>query len=158
MRGKSLIFAPYHGNVLEGNECSRLLTYLDELALAVPAHLRQFVTVLELFSKVVNSCFSYTVLASYKKDLEKLEAAYSILTASFGATVSNKLHILFTHVAEYVEMSGGKGLGESSEQSLETSHYAFSKVWQMFWVKDTEHESYLDRYLKAVLYYNFLHV
>ena len=150
MKGKSLIFSPYHGNVLEGNECARLVTYLDELALAVPAHLRQFVTVLELFSQVVNSCFSYTVLASYRKDLEKLEAAYSIITASFGATVSNKLHILFTHVAEYVEMSGGKGLGESSEQSLETFHYAFSKVWQMFCVKDTEHESYLDRYLKVV--------
>ena len=145
---KSLVFAPYHGTTLEGNECSRLLTYLDELDSVVPGHLRQFVKVLERFQLVVNSCFRYTVLPSYKDDIRKMRSAYRVLEEHFGISISNKLHIVFSHVETFLDLTG-KGLGEFGEQSLETSHSAFAKVWRLFWVKDTDSDRYLERYLKV---------
>jgi hypothetical protein len=111
--------------------------------------------VLETLKEVV---FKHNVLPSYREDIESFRREYSVLEAGFGISVSNKVHIILHHLAEFVELSGGKGLGEFSEQSLETVHSAFAKVWRLFWTKDIEAGRYMERFLKAVLYFNFLRI
>ena len=82
---------------------------------------------------------------------------FEALHESFGLSLTPKVHLIFEHLVDFTKASGGKGLGEGSEQGLETSHSSFKKIWTNFWVKNKMSPMYLKQLKKAVLYYNFLH-
>ena len=135
-----------------------VLRHLDSLAQAVPPTLDLFIKVLRLFKAVVASTFGYRATESYQEDIAAMKEAYKELQKEHSVSLTIKFHVIFEHVKQLVEMTGGKGLAEFSEQVTEASHHSFKKTWLKFLVKDIDSPRYLDRYLKAVLYHNFTHV
>ena len=43
---RGIFYVPYHGMVLEGNECTRVVNDLDDLELHLPLHLKPFCSLL----------------------------------------------------------------------------------------------------------------
>ena len=68
-----------------------------------------------------------------------------------------KIHIICEHVKEYLDMEG-KPLGKLSEQELENSHSAFANIWARYKIKNNDSDIYLKQYLRAILYFNSLHI
>ena len=101
----------------------------------------------------VDSTFGFTLDPFYQDVISRFEVAFFKLREVFGVSESTKLHIIFTHLPQFIELSG-KPLGEFSEQELENSHSAFEHIWDRYRVKDTTNPTYIDNYVRAVLNFN----
>ena len=62
-------------------------------------------------TKYLNKCVSGKVLDdNWKESIEKFEEVIMFLNGKYGLSVTPKMHILITHVPQYIEMTG-KPLG-----------------------------------------------
>ena len=61
------------------------------------------------------------------------------------------------HVGEFCKLHN-MGLSPWSEQTTESLHSDFNKVWENYKVKDTNHVEYGNRLLQAVQMYNSKHL
>ena len=71
--------------------------------------------------------------------------------------VTPKVHAVFHHVGEFCGMVN-KGLGPWSEQAAESLHSDFTKMWQNYKLRDTDHDQYGERLLDAIITYNSQHM
>ena len=69
----------------------------------------------------------------------------------------SQLHLVFDHLAEYVEMEG-MGMALFSEQTGESLHSDFKKTWLHYQVKNIEAKSYAGNLLRATVAYNSSHI
>ena len=53
--------------------------------------------------QVKKSCFEYTVGENYKEDIKKFEDDWIQLNIEYGVHASNKCHIIFTHLEQFIE-------------------------------------------------------
>ena len=145
---------PYHGGqTLEGNESSKVLRSLDLLAQVLPTSFSPFLDCLCGLRDTVDSTFGFTLDPFYTDVINRFKVSFENLSEKFGVSESIKLHMIFTHVPQFIEMTG-KPLGEFSEQELENSHSAFDHIWARYKVKDTTNPTYTSNYLRAVLNFN----
>ena len=155
---RHIIFEPYFGGLtLEGNQCSKVLGQLDSLEEFLPADLNLFVQCLKCFRDTVQSCFSFTLDPFYKEVISKFRLSFQALRDKFGVSETNKLHIIFEHVPQFIDLVG-KGLGEFSEQELENAYSEWDLVWARYLVKDFDSPMYIINYRKSVLTFNADHV
>ena len=89
--------------------------------------------------KVKQSCFGFALEESYKKDIENFRDSWVQLNIEFGIPVSNKCHIIFSHLEDFIERQQ-RPLGEFSEQVVEACHQKLDKIWQWYCVKNVESE------------------
>ena len=148
-----MLFEPYHGETLEGNDVTKVLKNLDKLEEVLPVCFSAFLDFFNDFKKVIDSVFGVSLDPNYRSVLENLIMSFNKLRSEFGVSETPKLHIVFTHVQQFVAMTG-RGLGEFSEQELENSHSAFQEIWSRYLVKDISSEQYLNNYHKAFLNLN----
>ena len=97
---------------MNGNACKKLLEKLEKLRSDVPRRLGIYVTALEKFNKVRASCFGQTLNPSFEHDIAAFRKSYEKL----GVPMTNKVHVLVTHVVEFC-LKRRKGLGFYSEQA-----------------------------------------
>ena len=138
-----------HGGVraFNGRQCHAMMTdnALQKLLQLLRAHedrnamskVVNVIDVLHSFKQVVNSSFGRIKLASYKDDIKKFAHHYiklmnycHMLTVPINLYVTPKVHIVFVHVVEFLDIMEEEGLGNLglslySEQSGETVHYDF---------------------------------
>lgn len=157
IKSLSLVFEPYHGHTLEGNGCSKVLKNLDLLGEIIPSQFLPFLQCLENFRDTMDSCFGYSLDPYYKDVIGRFKSSFDSLREMFGCSETNKLHIIFNHVEDFIE-EVGRPLGEYSEQELESSHSKFAQIWSRFKVKQLTSEHFPPSYLKAVLTFNSLHI
>ena len=153
----NLVFEPYHGHTLEGNGCSKVLKNLDLLEEIIPPQFLPFLQCLKNFRDTLDSCFGYSLDPYYKDVIERFKSSFNQLREAFGCSETNKLHIIFNHVEDFIE-EVGRPLGEYSEQELESSHSKFAQIWSRFKVKQLKSAAFPPHYLKAVLTFNALHI
>ena len=72
-------------------------------------------------------------------------------------SVSPKIHAIFFHVDDYCELSQ-EGLGFASEQTSESVHYDFGKMWQRYKIGLMDHPDYSRNLLKCTIAYNSKHL
>ena len=150
----NITMEPYHGGqTLEGNESSKVLKNLHLLAEIIPAHLFPFLDCLYGLRNTVDSTFGFTLDPCYKEVIRNFQNCFERLRSEFSVSETTKLHIMFTHVPQFINMTG-KSLGEFSEQELENSHSAFEHLWNRYRVKDISNQTYIDNYFRAVLNFN----
>ena len=101
----------------------------------MPANLLVFLETLESFRDVVDSCFGFLLDPYYKQVLAKFRDKFSVLQKMFNVSMTNKLHIISTHVEDFCDQVG-RGLGEYSEQETENAHSAFEIIWDRYRVRD----------------------
>ena len=82
-----------HGGEFNGNSCMRLLETdsVNLLSTLIPDDHLAFVDAFRSFSKVVQSCYGYYVLPSFRKDIEKFKESY--LKLDISVTVKVRLNL-----------------------------------------------------------------
>jgi hypothetical protein len=143
--------------VLEGKECSKVLECSAELEAMLPENLKQFARYLASFREVIKATFGLEVKDTWVGDIATMKTEFQKLKEAYPIQETPKVHLVFNHIHDYIQLTG-KGLGEGSEQALEASHHAFKKVWERFWVKDSQSTAYMKNYLQAVITYNWMHI
>ena len=148
LSSKHIILEPYHGGrTLEGNNCSKVLKNLDSLEEKIPTSFTTFMATLRAFRDVVNSTFGFCLDPSYKDVCSKFSSIYRKLQEEFNLSMTNKIHIIVAHVAEFCELVG-RGLGEFSEQETENSHSAFDSLLDRYRVRDIISKVYHIQYTR----------
>ena len=108
----------YRDRQMNGNECKKLLQKLSKLKKEIPRKLWIYIGVLQAFkNKVRISCFGQDLKPGFKKDIANFEKAYQKL----NIPMTNKVHILVAHVADFCDRKG-RGLGFFSEQARYDFH------------------------------------
>ena len=126
---------PYHGGVFEGNGCKSLVDNVDYLQMLLekaPNKDTDFalsiIDVLRKFKQVRHSCFGKELLPDYASDLHKYSEALDHLVSKHGVSIILKNHIAKYHVTKWCEKNQ-VGLGARSEQTAESVHKKFSRLW-----------------------------
>ena len=143
----------YHGGSFEGNECRKLLKNIESLKQLCPPKYTPFVDMFSSFNDVITSCYGSELHASYKRNIQTFQRNYLKLEIS----VTPKVHAVFFHVQEFCELTK-MGLGPWSEQTSESHHHKFTKCWEKYITKDTEHPQYGKHLLQAVQLFNSLNI
>ena len=142
----------YHGDALNGPNCIRLLSKINELLDLMPENLKKFAIALIALDSVRKACFGQKLDPDFGKKIKYFEKRYKDL----GISITPKAHILFTHVFEWCTIYQ-ESLGIYSEQSGESLHHDFKSVWANFYRPST-HKDYKKQLLNAVVTYNSLHI
>lgn len=149
-----LVFAPYHGMVLEGNQCEKFLKHLEAMAEWIPADFEEYLVLLRSFKSVLDSCCRATGLSEdYKACLDSFRDAALDVKDKFDMSIIPKLHVIIDHVGYYCDKYQ-VSLGRYSEQELEACHSTFDKMWRsQFMMKNPKDPKYGPQLLKCVLTY-----
>ena len=107
-----------------------------------------FIKAFETFNEVVSGCFGNELAADIAQNIQAFREAY----LSTDATVTPKVHAVFHHVLEFIELKGC-GLEIYNEQSTEALHSSFKQQWERFKVHQT-HPMYNHSLLNCVIDYN----
>ena len=99
------------------------------------------------FKKVVDSCFGKTLDPNFRTFIANFSFSYRQL----GISVTPKVHCVEKRLAEFLEHKGLQaGLGEYSEQPMETAHADFKVEWERVKV-GPNHKGYAKQLFAAVL-------
>ena len=145
--------ADYHGGQFEGNECRKLLDNVHKLRELCPPQLRQYVETFDKLNDVVHSCYGNDLLPDYDLNIDEFKNDFLQLNIS----VTPKIHAIFFHIEEFCSLTK-MGLGPWSEQASESVHQEFSKCWDKYKVKHTDHPLYGQKLLEAVQMFNGLNL
>ena len=139
----------YHGGKFEGNDCRKLLRKLDILRELCPQEYEQFIETFAQFDEVVHSCYGNDLLPGYEQNILSFKDEFLKLRIS----VTPKVHAVFYHIEEFCSITK-MGLGPWSEQASESVHQEFSKCWNKYKIKNTDHPLYGEKLLEAVQMFN----
>jgi len=157
----------YHGNKFEGNACRRLLK--DDSLSFLKHHIDTafpqprtkqpeallILIVLQRFVAVRTACFFSTLQPNFEDCISDFKKAVLQLDVR---RFPNKVHAICAHVAEWCELSGC-GLGKFSEESFESAHYDFNRIWRdSYQIRDMKNPRYKSQHLQAVLRFNSGHI
>ena len=131
----------------------KVLKNLSLLADILPPTFLPFLECLYGLRDTIDSTFGFTLDPYYLDVIKRFKESFDKLREEFGVSESTKLHMIFTHLPQFIQMTG-KPLGEFSEQELENSHSAFENIWARYRVKDTKSDTYTNNYLRSVLNFN----
>ena len=99
-----LVFAPYHGETLEGNDVATLLKNLERLSEVVPEEFTDYLHCLACFKDVASSCLtSKQLMDNYKEKIDEFASAVYVLKTKFKMTISNKMHIVISDVPRFID-------------------------------------------------------
>ena len=144
--------ADYHGGMLEGNDCKRLLQKAHLLYEHLPQNLKNFALALQKLDLVRTSCFGKTLDPNFISYINSFKEIFM----SLEINITPKLHILFEHVPMFCQRKN-QGLGIYSEQASESVHHDFNETWTRYKSRENT-ESYENRFKRAVINYNSFHV
>lgn len=135
-----------------GNACKTLLNKIDLLRAKCSVHCLKYVRCFNDFSSVVNSCFSSSLDEKFEVYISEFQRSYLDL----AIPITPKVHAVFFHVPHFCRKME-KGLGNYSEQAMESVHHDFKNTWMNYKVHHT-HPDYSSKLLRAIQEYNSRHV
>ena len=103
-----IVFAPYHGETLEGNDLAKVLANLEKLSEVVPEEFAEYLHCLACFKEVTNACLTSKQLSNnYQEKITEFSESVYALKRDFKMTISNKMHILISDVPRFIEKVKG---------------------------------------------------
>ena len=142
----------YHGGSFNGNDSRMLLKNFSSVEESSPS-VKGYIDTFNSFNEVVKSCYGTEMLPDYEEKIKQFRISYKQLKIN----VTPKVHAVFHHVGEFCGMVN-KGLVTWSEQAAESLHSDFTKMWQNYKLRDTDHDQHGERLLDAILAYNSQHM
>ena len=130
-----------------GNACRNILDLkLVDMKIALPDHLKKYVTVLEKLKSVKDACFSHYLDPNFKEIIADFAQTWdSVMNEKYP-----KAHILAVHVPYFCEKEN-RGLAIYSEQTSEAVHCGYTEVYKNY-------RAFQDGHYRAVLKYNSMHL
>ena len=102
LRRRGILYVPYHGMMLEGNECNRVLKDVDSLEQELPHHLRSFATYLRSFAAVMASTFGLEPSPTWREDIDQMKNEFLNVQQQFQLRETPKVHIILQHIPDFV--------------------------------------------------------
>ena len=134
MKAHNISWSSYQPGTFEGNQARKLLKLSTELlseteglpTTKIGEKTADVARTLANFNKVVEACFGQDLDPSFRTTIKDFEKSYR----SLGISVTPKVHVVFEHVAQFLELKGHKtGLGAWSEQAMESVHHDMKLEW-----------------------------
>ena len=87
--------------------------------------------------------------------IDKLEVAFHTIHTKFGSTIPNKVHIMISHVPEYIALIK-LSLGQTSDQLIEAMHQYVNRRFtgSRYTVNNVENDSHGDKLLRGTHHIN----
>ena len=104
LRSKGILYVPYHGMVLEGNECSKVVNDLEDLENHLPLHLKPFCSYLRAFGAVMTSTFGLVPLPGWEDAIGRMREEFLQVQQLFGLRETPKIHMILQHVPEFIRL------------------------------------------------------
>ena len=130
-----------------GNGCRTLLDHMDSLITALPRKYKMYGKVLKSFNDVRKACFGFNLDEDFAEKIEIFEMYYKQLEIP----IFPKAHHVMDHLVEFVNRHGP--LGPFCEQSFESAHHEFSKLWKNY-KREIGHKEYARNLMRAGIDYN----
>ena len=102
LRRRGIRYVPYHGVMLEGNECNRVLQHLDSLEQELPPHLAAIPSYLRSFAAVMASTFGLEPGPSWQEDIARMRTEFSTVHQLFDLRETPKVHIVLHHIHDFI--------------------------------------------------------
>jgi hypothetical protein len=112
---------------------------------------RPFVQALRSFQDIL------TNLAQEKVNLDQLKTQIIMFRGNWkssGMNLTPKVHIVSSHLYDFVVSKNATNISQFSEQAHESLHAKFHKTWMKYCVKDVANETYSKQLLRALLDFN----
>ena len=92
---------------------------------------------------------------NYEEAMKTFEDSMNFLQGKYGFSITPKIHILITHVPQYIKLTG-KSLGFISDQTTEMVHQIVNKRMENsnYVVKAIESDTHGEKLLKGILHVN----
>ena len=87
---------------------------------------------------------------NYQTLIDEFENAWLENYREFDMNLTNKVHVLISHVPQVIQRTG-KGLFYQSEEVVEAAHAKFDKFWQRYKVIDVESDKHGENLLECVI-------
>ena len=145
----------YHGGELEGGQCDKLMNLVDRLETMIPDEHKSIIDAFKAI-KYLNKCVSGKILdENWKQSIASFEESIMFLHGKYGLSLTPKMHILCTHVAQYIELTG-KPLGYVTDQTIENAHQLVNRRMErsQYYVKSLNSDSHGQNLLKGILHVN----
>ena len=130
-------FKNYFGGTLEGNDCSKLLDsygILENLARENNKYdIMPFIDIVKGLCRIKKACFSVALDPNFEAICDEFKDSLIGFDEIHESSITPKFHMLAIHVKQYCKMTG-KTFRLVSEQALESSHRAWKKHVEKFWV------------------------
>ena len=138
-----------------GPECAKFLNNLERFKqrLVASDDLLLFYNFFCAFKNLKDGTFGTILAENWQELCEEFRSSLLILNSSMGVPITPKLHVMATHIQEWLA-THRRALGDDSEQALESSHRIFSKVWESYQVRDENSDAFLKNDLAAGLHFN----
>ena len=162
MKAHNISWSSYQPGTFEGNQARKLLKLSTELlsetegvpSTEIGEKTADVARTLVKFNKVVEACFGQDLDPSFRTTIKDYEKSYR----SLGISVTPKVHVVFEHVAQFLELKGHKtGLGAWSEQAMESVHHDMKLEWDRTKV-GPDHPKYREILFDTIVRYNSKHI
>ena len=134
-----------------GNSCRTLLDHIESLIAILPQEYQIYGEVLYAFNAIRKACFGYVL----EEDFEEKVKEFETLFRQLQIPVFPKAHMVMHHLVEFVNRHGP--LGPFCEQSFESAHHEFSKLWKNF-KREIGHHEYAQKLKAAGVDFNFVRI
>ena len=133
-----LVKDKYHGYTYEGNETTKIFKSTRSLKRMVKRSEKTNSVIKSLiaFKSFYKKCCGTLPKTGWQLSVEFVRRNLLDIHAVHSVSLTNKVHILFSHVFEYINLTG-KGLGRVSDQIVEACHSALNKrlVASKYWIQ-----------------------
>jgi hypothetical protein len=152
----------YHGKTLEGNQINKLWNHIDELSEIVktqdPRYLQYVLTLKEL-KKVDQLVNSKELNPNYSEIISDFSQSWLKCKYMFGTTVPNKVHIIQTHLVDYLNKQKST-LYRKTDQTMESVHQdLFSRMTaSKYHVKNFKSDKHGQKLKQAATHYDSYNV
>ena len=139
----------YHGDSFEGNACRKLITCADNLNNAEIYEkfgylgIHPYIVAFKTMNKIVECSFTFgKVGENLQQFLHELKGALQRIE---NVSTTLKIHVLLNHVTDCLKfIDHNNGLGFWSEQSGESVHREFLKIWDKYKINVIQDESFAE--------------
>ena len=105
---RGISYVPYHGCMLEGKECSKVLEDVDSLETNLPQHLKPFAAYLRSFRAVMNSTCGLLPGPSWENDIAEFRAQFMRVQELFKIRETPKVHLVLQHIADFIRYTSAQ--------------------------------------------------
>ena len=134
-----------------GNSCRKLLENIDSLTAKLPRKYKTYGKVLKAFNDVRRATFGFEL----EEDFEEKVKIFEMYFKDLQIPVFPKAHQVMHHLVEFVSRHGP--LGPFCEQSFESAHHEFSKVWKNY-KREIGHREYAQKLMSAGIDFNTMRI
>lgn len=99
---RGISYVPYHGCMLEGKECSKVLEDIDSLETSLPEHLKPFSAYFRSFRSVLISTCGILPGPLWETDIAEFKVQFLRIQNLFQLRETPKVHMVLQHIPDFI--------------------------------------------------------